>query len=156
MPRTLASLADRNPSNKSTHYSSMVQQPPQLTLIGESLVLKSQGIYLDTLKHAGPATGFHFGDEQANKVLNAAVPWLKAYESFCRNWAPDPYHNGEARSNVISKMLVGDRTDLSRPGPLEYNNSLERPLFRMRSTTRSSQKATSLYTASLGSVMCMG
>lgn len=63
-PRTPASLAIPDSSNESTHYSIAIQQSTQLTLFRESLVLKLQGTFLDTLKHAGPATDFDFGEEQ--------------------------------------------------------------------------------------------
>lgn len=142
MPRTPTSLAIRHPPKDSTHYSAATQQPPQLARFRKSLVLKAQGVFLGTLNHAGPVTDFEFSDDQeAEKVPNAAASWLEKYESFCCDWAPDPYHNGDSRRNVISKMLVGHRTNTSRPAPPGYNNIID----RLRASLRLSGAAVRTY-----------
>jgi Heterokaryon incompatibility protein (HET) len=131
--RVPASLAYRMGGEEAVLYNAALTEPQFVELAPKFDWVSLRGIRIDSIQQIGPAGTFKSNlDMRDISGIDLMISWLENYNYFIRQWASDPYINGQSLSEAISRLLIGDRTAAARPAPESYRNHFARMLSSVR------------------------
>ncbi|KAF4627488.1 hypothetical protein G7Y89_g10667 [Cudoniella acicularis] len=135
--RVPASLSLRLVGEEARLYDTALNEAQFIKMSSGLDSILLHGIHIDSIQHLGPEELFPstFDMRDVGRI-DHMISWLENYDIFIRQWAVDPYVNGQSLHEATSRLLIGDRTAATRPAPKSHGNYIMRFLSAARQVRR--------------------